>query len=105
MRFDLVFTLLGFATSAVVKRFFWRTNITVLNIWPQHELIIKGETAIVKSLAITQLLYALPLLYVPDYFIVKVDKAIVSFVWRNKIPKVKSSTMIGVNWVRGGGEV
>ncbi len=34
------------------------------------------------------------MLYVPDSFVDKVDKAIVNFVWTNKTPKLKSSTIV-----------
>ncbi len=67
---------------------------SILNIWSQRDLTIKGKIAVVRSLAITQLLYSSSLLYVPDSFIDKVDKAIVNFVWSNKTPKIKSSTMV-----------
>ena len=67
---------------------------SILNIWSQRDLIIKGKIAVVRSLAITQLLYASSLMYVPDSFIDKVDTAIVNFVWTNKTYNIKSSTMV-----------
>ncbi len=42
---------------------------SILNIWSQRDLTIKGKIAIVKSLAITQLFYASSLLFVPESFI------------------------------------
>ena len=51
-------------------------------------MTIKGRVVIVKT-SISQLLYAPSLLYVPEEFTDKVDKAIVDFVWNKKTLKLK----------------
>ena len=62
--------------------------------WSQRDLSLKGKIVIVRSLALSQLLYATSVMYVPEDFIIKVDKDIQSFIWNNKPPKIKKSTMI-----------
>jgi hypothetical protein len=66
----------------------------IIRIWKTRDLSLKGKITILKSLAIPQLLYTTSVIYVPDAFIEKVDNDIVNFVWNNKPPKVKTSTMI-----------
>ncbi len=67
---------------------------TVLNIWSQRDLTLKGKITMIKSLALSQLLYASSMLNVPDTFIDKVEHDILNFIWNGKPPKVKTSTMI-----------
>jgi hypothetical protein len=67
---------------------------TILNIWKSRGLSLKGKVTVLKSVAIPQLLYATSVLYVPDDFITKVDMAISKFIWNDKPPKIKKSTMI-----------
>ena len=74
---------------------------SVLAIWNTRDLSLKGKITILKSQAISQLLYATSVLHVPDNFIKDVDKEIIKFVWNNKIPKIKTSTMI--NDIANGG--
>ena len=66
----------------------------IINIWSQRDLSLKGKIAILKSLAIPQLIYATGVLYVPDAFVDKVDKAISHFLWKGKPPKIKQTTII-----------
>ena len=49
---------------------------TILNIWSQRDLSIKGKIVVLKSIALAQLHYATFVLYVPEEFIDKVDKDI-----------------------------
>ena len=39
-------------------------------------------------------MYATAILYTPESFIKKVDKDIQKFIWKNKPPKIKSTTLI-----------
>ena len=63
--------------------------------WCQRDLSIKGKITVLKSLALSQLLYITSEIYAPEDFIDRVDSDIRNFVWNNKPAKVKHSTMIG----------
>ena len=69
----------------------------ILNMWEQRDLSLKGKITILKSLAMTQLIYVTNVLYVPNTFIERIQKEIQHFVWNDKPhepPKIKTSTMI-----------
>ena len=74
---------------------------TILNIWRQRDLSLKGKITVLKSLAIPQLLYVTNVLHVPSTYVERVQKEIQSFVWNNKIPKIKTTTLIA-DVARGG---
>ena len=74
---------------------------SIINLWSQRELSLKGKITVLKSLALSQLLYATSNLHVLDEFIDRIDKDIQNFVWNNKPPKIKTSTMSG-NMSAGG---
>ncbi len=67
---------------------------TVLNMWSQRDLTLKRKIIVIKSLALSRLLYASSILCVPDTFIDEVEHDIFNFIWNGKPPKVKTSTMI-----------
>ena len=67
---------------------------TVLAIWSQRDLSLKGKITILKSLALPQLLYTFSVLYVPEDIIDKVDKMMFKFLWNGKPVKIKKTTII-----------
>ena len=64
-----------------------------LNMWSQRDLTMKGKIVILKTLAIPQLLYTTSVIYTPGAFVDKIDKAMSCFLWKNKPPKIKLSTV------------
>ena len=66
-----------------------------LNIWQQRDLSLKGKITILKTLGISKIIYLSSLLYVPDWFIEKVNNLFTEFLWNGKRAKVKLNTIIG----------
>ena len=57
---------------------------TVLNIWQQRTLTLKGKVVIVNSLALSQLQYLSSVLFVPGTVIDEVNNLIFKFLWPKK---------------------
>ena len=72
-----------------------------LNGWSSRDLSLYGKINIVKSLALSKLTFIAAILAIPDDFIKSVNKQIVEFIWSQKNPKIKKTTMIGEK--KGGG--
>ena len=66
-----------------------------LNVWSSRDLTLYGKINIVKSLALSKLTFVSTVLPIPKEFITRVNKQIVGFVWSQKNPKIKRTTMIG----------
>ncbi len=56
----------------------------------RFNLALKEKIIVIKSLAFTQLLYASPMLYVPNQFIDKVEHGLRNFIWNGKPRKVRT---------------
>ena len=67
---------------------------SLLNLSYPRNLILYGRMTILKSLAISKLVYNTSVLTFPTKFIAMVNQAITQFVW-NKKAKIKYKTMIG----------
>ena len=67
---------------------------TILNVWKQRGLTIKGKIAIVKAKALPLITYVTNFIYVPKDAIETIDKLLYEFVWKKK-HHVKRSTLIG----------
>ena len=67
---------------------------SLLNLWYPRNLTLYGRITILKSLAISKLVYNTSVLTFPSKFITMVNQAITQFVW-NKKAKIKQKTMIG----------
>ena len=67
----------------------------VLSMWKMRNLTLYGKVQVVRSLAMSQLLYVCSKLPVPKTFTTKVEKEIVRFVWNGRKPKIKYKTLIG----------
>lgn len=71
------------------------TNIKkLLNSWKARKLTLNGKVLIIKSLAISQIIYLLNLLPFPDDINKELESAIYEFLWNSKTHKVKKSVMI-----------
>ena len=73
----------------------------VLNAWKCRKLTLVGRINIVKTLALSKLIFNASNLYVPPHFIDKVNNLIFNFIWEGKPPKIKKSTIVGEK-VNGG---
>ena len=67
---------------------------TLLNIWYPRNLTLYGRITILKTLALSKVIYNTSMLLFPSFFITTVNQAIKSFIW-GKTVKIKHSTMIG----------
>lgn len=74
---------------------------SILSLWKTRNLTIYGKVHVIRSLAISQLLYICSNLSIPKKFIENVQKEIVRFIWRGRKPKIKYQTLIG-NLSEGG---
>ena len=66
----------------------------LLNSWKPRNLTLYGRITILKSLALSKLVYNTSVLKFPASFIKPVKQVICHFVWNGK-PKIKHNTMIG----------
>ena len=53
----------------------------VLDKWSKHHLTLCGKICVVKSLALPKIIYVTNVLWTPEWFIEKVCKALISFIW------------------------
>jgi len=67
---------------------------SLLNMWSQRSLTLKGKITLLKSILLPTILYPCNNLAVPKNFIFQVNSLLFSFLWNNKPAKVKSSTII-----------
>ena len=66
----------------------------ILNLWKSRNLTLHGRIIILKSLALSKLVYNASVLSFSPEFTSSVKSAISQFVWNNR-PKIKHNTMIG----------
>lgn len=77
--------------------FFSKLNVleNTLNSWKRRKLTLLGRINIVKTLGLSKLIYNASVLPVPKAFCELVNKITFGFIWDNKTPKIKKSTIIG----------
>ena len=68
---------------------------SVLSMWKMRTLTLYGKAQVVRSLAMSQLLYVCSKLAVPKTFSPKVEKEIARFIWNGRKVKIKYKTLIG----------
>ena len=61
---------------------------TLLNIWRQRNLSLKGKIVVINSLIISLFVYPISIIDVPSQVIIEIDKAIFKFLWSGKPPKI-----------------
>ena len=66
-----------------------------LNSWKRRNLTLLGKINIVKTLALSKLIYNTSVLVIPDQLIKEINSIIFNFIWDEKPPKIKKSTIIG----------
>ena len=73
----------------------------ILHSWQHRKLTLNGKVLIIKSLAISQIIYLANLLPFPDEYIKQIEMLIYEFLWNGKTHKVKRAVMIQ-DYDRGG---
>jgi hypothetical protein len=74
---------------------------SLLKTWGLRKMTIKGKIIIVNTLILPQLLYFCTVMYTPNWVIEQYNSLISQFIWNQKPPKVKNSTLI--NTIECGG--
>ena len=67
---------------------------SLLNIWSQRNLSLKGKVAVLLSIALPQMLYVCSVLYVPKWVTEEVEKIMFSFLWSSKKAHVRKEVVI-----------
>ena len=67
----------------------------ILNIWENRKLTLIGRINIVKTLALSKLIFNSSNLSSPNYLSGAVNNMIFNFIWENKPPKIEKATIIG----------
>ena len=66
-----------------------------LNSWKRRNLTLLGKINIVKTLGLSKLIYNTSVLVIPEQLIKEINSIIFNFIWDEKPPKIKKSTIIG----------
>ena len=83
--------------DAVLRKNFWDklTSLKKLfNIWSQRDISVYGKINLVKSLALSKLVFICSVMETPKHFVNEVNKIVLDFIWNHKPPKIKFSTLI-----------
>ena len=83
--------------DTVLQRNFWDKLISLkklLNIWSQRDISVYGKINLVKSLALSKLVFICSVMETPKLFVDEVNKIVLDFVWGHKPPKIKYTTLI-----------
>ncbi len=67
---------------------------TLLNLWSQRCLSLKGRIAVLKSIILPQILYVATNLYVKESLQIEIDKLFFDFLWNGKKAHVKKEVII-----------
>ena len=88
--------------TAFKKNFEQKLNSmkNILDLWKSRSLTLHGRIIILKSLALSKLVYNTSVLSFPLQFTSSIKSIISQFVWNNQ-PKIKHNTMIGPK-IKGG---
>jgi exonuclease III len=67
---------------------------SLIKIWKCRSLTLKGKVTIVNSLLVSQMLYIASVIHIPKWAITKYNNLIRNFIWDDKPPKIKYTTLI-----------
>ena len=73
----------------------------LLHIWSSRILSLRGKITVLKTLVLPKILFLFSMIYVPDEILKIVDNLFFNFLWNNKPPKIKKSTITGM--IKDGG--
>ena len=68
---------------------------SILNIWSSRELTVGGKILVFKTLGMSKMQYLAQMAHVPRHIIEQLKALHKKFLWNNRSPKVKHSTLIG----------
>ena len=78
----------------------WRNKIItikqILNRWKYRDLTMQGRILIIKTLALSQIVYLISSLCVPEWLINEINKEFYSFVWKYKRDKISRKVLINM---------
>ena len=69
--------------------------------WLSRKLTLYGKVLIIKTLAISQLIYNMSMISTPDWALKRIEKACFSFLWNRKPDKIKRKVLYS-NYQEGG---
>lgn len=76
----------------------WRKKIdkiqNVLNLWKQRHLTLRGKAVVIQTLLLSRVWYVLNVMPLPDWVERELKKCCSSFLWDNKPPQIKYSSII-----------
>ena len=67
---------------------------TLLNMWKMRTLTIKGKITLLRTKALPLVLFPCSVMYVPDYFIKKIEHLFFDFIWPSSKHHVKKIVLI-----------
>ena len=67
---------------------------SLLNLWSQRKLSLKGKVAVLRSIVLPQILYTATTLYIPEEIQHQIDDLFFDFLWSKKKPHVKREVVI-----------
>ena len=67
---------------------------TLLNMWSQRQLSLKGKIAVLRTVILPQILYVASTLYTPEWVEKEVDGLFFKFLWSSKKPHVRREVVI-----------
>lgn len=77
----------------------WRRKINkirnLLNIWKQRYLTLRGRAIVIQTLFLSRIWYILNVQPLPEWAANELKKLCREFLWANKPPQIKESTIIG----------
>ena len=68
---------------------------TLLNIWKQRNLSLKGKILIIRTLILPQIQFLFNMIEIPINIIRKIDEMLFEYLWNGKTHKIKQNTVIG----------
>ena len=66
---------------------------SILNAWSKRNLTLFGSVTIIKSLAISKIVFSVQNTYMPPDITLKIEKVLYSFLWKNR-ERIKKKNLI-----------
>jgi exonuclease III len=66
----------------------------MLKIWLQRDLSLKGKVTVIRTLAMSQLIFPLSMTYAPEWVTKEAESLFYKFLWNNKKDKISRTTVI-----------
>ena len=81
------------------ERINWKPKIQklkcLINLWKERKLTLNGKATVWNTLLTSRLWYIINVIPVPQWVELEIQKLFCNFMWNNKIPLIKYSTIIG----------